>query len=194
MEIIDLLSGFDLDKLKDKDIQAVARGLSVTFVLKPFRQFVSPGTAVSASLISSIRSACENELIRYMHKAIDGSILDKISMVAAVTRNAGKADRYPAVKAMDVDPSEMLETVKNMHIHSMSQEDYRACARAFTNIIFSQGALAEIAGRQTVDESAIRAAEGDVISRIYSFLLLAAGKKSELISLAEESKKRAEKK
>ncbi len=195
MEIIDLLSGFDLDKLKDSDIQAVARGLAVTFVLKPFRQTVYSGTVLDEAAVIRLRNACEQELIRYLHKAIDGNWFDKIGMVASVTRNAGKADMYPEVTVREVDPSEMLDTVKDMHIHHMSKEDYDACARAFSNIIFGQGQLAEMISRRAVtDESALRTIEGDVISRVYSFLLMAASRKNDLISMAEESKNRAEKK
>ena len=128
MEIIDLLSGFDLDHLKDKDLQNLAKGLAVTFIEKPLNTF--DGTVPDESSESQMMTAVSAAFIKYMKKALEGGVFDKISMVASVTKNIAAGKSLRDCSDTPLDPSGFVKLVEAKHLHALSENDYHEIAQS----------------------------------------------------------------
>lgn len=184
MELIDLFKGFDLNKLKDKDLKGVAAGIGYMLITEPVISKGIKDPSQAEALISE-------ESMKWMKKIIGGNILDKAKMVAAVYKNMKKAPAGTDPVIVDVDVEPMIRTVENMHIHNMSDEDYHKIGDELARLAVRTGNFKDILSRPAVSETALTT---DAASKIFTAMKIALQQKDVLIQQAEESKARAQKK
>ncbi len=186
MELIDLLSGFDLSKISDKNIQMIARGLTAALILEPVKDM-----RFSAETVPAMKQRVSDACVSYMKKAITGGLFDKIALAASIKKKAGKPENFPAPKLIQVDTKPLVQMTSAMHVHHMKESDYRAIGDEIARIAFGTGKSAELLENTlTVYERDL--VEEDVLSKIYTGLQLALNEKDTLVRMAEESKARAQ--
>ena len=186
MEIIDLLSGFDLDHLKDKDLRSLSRGLAVTFVRRPLQKHTGSVPGADEMKESSVQ-----EFIRYLKKAILGNVFDKAAMVASVTKNIVSSKSMPDPQEVPLDPSGIVEIGSSMHFHHMSEEDFRTLASSAADLLLDGGPLYMLEEHgMKLDDSTLKTVTATAADRIYTGLKMALAEKDALLEAADDSKKR----
>jgi len=178
MELIDLISGFDLNKLKDSDLKKVSRGVAMMLVTRPVLDASAKDTSVAKSVISQKMNAC-------MHQIIDGNILSKIKMIAEVRKNMKAVPDHTQTNFTDVDVRPMLAVTKDMHIHHMHEEDYQKIADEFSRLAME--------GLPLSSDNPLSDLTANASDKIYTAIKLALNEKDTLIKMAQESKNRAQK-
>lgn len=174
MEILELFSGFDLNNVKDSDLQTVAKGLAVTLVTKPLKE-ESPADLNQAAVLVS------NTLNRYLHKVIEGNALTKAGMIATVTMNLRKAPKEQ-LKIVSLDTAPMLELVSDMHIHHLQPADYQAISDEFARLVTETGEFPILFHPGALAEDAICT---DTANKIYTALKMALNDKDALLEKAQ---------
>ena len=189
MEIIDLLSGFDLDHLKDKDLQNLAKGLAVTFIEKPLNTF--DGTVPDESSESQMMTAVSAAFIKYMKKALEGGVFDKISMVASVTKNIAAGKSLRDCSDTPLDPSGFVKLVEAKHLHALSENDYHEISMSLSHLLLDEGPLSMMKEHHIrLEAHSLKTVTVSAADRIYTGLKMALAEKDSLIQAAEESKQR----
>ncbi len=175
MELIDLISGFDLNKLKDEDLKKVSQGVALMLVTEPALK----NPSIAETMISRQMNQC-------MHQIINGNIIEKIKMVAAVRKYMKAVPENTKTNYTDVDVKPMLQVTKDMHIHHMKEEDYQKIADEFARLAMEGIPLSSSDSYADITSNAS--------DKIYTAIKLALNEKDALIKMAEESKKKAQKK
>ena len=176
MELLDLFSGFDLDHVKDSDLKTIAKGLAVTVVRSPL-EHKHPAD------ISQAYAAVSDTMNSYLHSIINGNIFTKAKMISTVTVNIARAGDLTVEKA-DIDVMPMLKIVENMHIHHLSEPEYKQIADEFARIIVMTGIFPENFDSALSKKKALIS---DAASKIYTALQMALKEKDFLIEQASGS-------
>ena len=184
MELIDLLSGFDLNKLDDSTLQSVAKGLAIMLVSQPLYDS-------GAKDADACKAAISKTVDRYMRRITTGGLFDKIKMVAEVRGYMKKAPKSMKAGMLDVDVQPMVELTQDMHVHNMSDSDYQKIADEFARIAVDTGTFMECL---TTRKEPFTGITEDAACKIYTVFKLALASKDELIDKAKESKEKAKKK
>ena len=184
MELIDLLSGFDLNKLDDSTLQSVAKGLAIMLVSQPLYDS-------SAKDADACKAAISRTVDRYMRRITTGGLFDKVKMIAEVRGYMKKAPKSMKAGMLDVDVQPMVELTQDMHVHNMSDSDYQKIADEFARIAVDTGTFMECL---TTRKEPFTGITEDAACKIYTVFKLALASKDELIDKAKESKEKAKKK
>lgn len=195
MEIIDLLSGFNIDKLSDQDLQSLSRGIANTFILMPMDQILKNNTVFDEETERNVHNAAKKQVIAYLIKAVRGNLIDKAGMVLSVRKNIGKQEDFAIVKEKKIDPSPFVNAMSSMHFHHLSDEDMNIIAEEFAKLFLDNSVFHLLVQKHdTYTRESRVLIRNDILGRVYSAIKMLLASKDQLIDMAKESKAKAQKK
>ena len=124
---------------------------------------------------------------------VEGSLPSKMKAALSVKKKADRNYGLLPAEAVEINIQSLIEDAAKMHIHHMSDEDYRILADHIVQILLYTGTIASLFEWHTIlSEETLRSFRTDVIYKMYTGLKIAFGHQDDLIQRAEESKQRAQ--
>ncbi|MBR2991469.1 MAG: hypothetical protein IKF51_08460 [Solobacterium sp.] len=193
MELIDLLGDLHLDRVKDSTLQKAAQGLAFELVLDPLAAELHTGLMLDEQERSRLAEQIRTFLIRAFRIVVEGSLPSKMKAALSVKKKADRNYGLLPAEAVEINIQSLIEDAAKMHIHHMSDEDYRILADHIVQILLYTGTIASLFEWHTIlSEETLRSFRTDVIYKMYTGLKIAFGHQDDLIQRAEESKQRAQ--
>ena len=193
MELIDLLGDLHLDRVKDSTLQKAAQGLAFELVLDPLAAELHTGLMLDEQERSRLAEQIRTSLIRALRIVVEGSLPSKMKAALSVKKKADRNYGLLPAEAVEINIQPLIEDAAKMHIHHMSDEDYRILADHIVQILLYTGTIASLFAWHTIlSEETLRSFRTDVIYKMYTGLKIAFGHQDDLIQRAEESKQRAQ--
>lgn len=193
MELIDLLGDLHLNRVKDSTLQKAAQGLAFELVLDPLAAELHTGLMLDEQERSRLAEQIRTFLIRALRIVVEGSLPSKMKAALSVKKKADRNYGLLPAEAVEINIQSLIEDAAKMHIHHMSDEDYRILADHIVQILLYTGTIASLFEWHTIlSEETLRSFRTDVIYKMYTGLKIAFGHQDDLIQRAEESKQRAQ--
>ena len=195
MELIDLLGELHLDKVNDRTLQKAAQGLAFDLLLDPLENELRTNTIMDKAEKERLGSLLRESIIAALKTVVEGSMFTKVKAALNVKKKADRKTGLPAAELTDIDIQPLIDDAEKMHIHHMSEEDYRILADHIITIFLESGPSAELFTWNSVcNAQAKTVLQTDAVNKIYTGLKTALHHQDMLIERAEESKQRAQKK
>ena len=193
MELIDLLGELHLDKVNDRTLQKAAQGLAFDLLLDPLENELRTNTILDKAEKERLGSLLRESIIAALKTVVEGSMFTKVKAALNVKKKADRKTGLPAAELTDIDIQSLIDDAEKMHIHHMSEEDYRILADHIITIFLESGPSAELfAWNSVYNAQAKTVLQTDAVNKIYTGLKTALHHQDMLIERAEESKQRAQ--
>ena len=195
MELIDLLGELHLDRVNDRTLQKAAQGLAFDLLLDPLEKELRKDTILDHTEKERLSALLRESIIAALKTVVEGSMFTKVKAALNVKKKADRKTGLPAAQLTDIEIQPLLDDAENMHIHHMSEEDYRVLADHIIRIFLESGPAAELFEWNTIyGEQAEYTLQTDAVNKVYTGLKTALHNQDVLIERAEESKQRAQRK
>lgn len=195
MELIDLLGELHLDRVNDRTLQKAACGLAFDLLLDPLEKELRTNTVLDPAEKERLSVLLRESIIAALKTVVEGNMFTKIKAALNVKKKADRNTGLPAAELTDIEIQPLLDDADRMHIHHMSEEDYRILADHIIRIFLGSGSAAELFDWNTVySDQAKYTLQTDAVNKVYTGLKTALHNQDFLIERAEESKQRAQRK